>query len=579
MAAPLRLASWVRFETVMDRHKWSTAIALLVPAIHLPDDALLALLNQCVPDQGITSMEEAQALLLRNFRVGGAQESECTKWLTAVARDLLRPIPFREVFVILALFLPQLPFAEGAQLATHLWTSPVVRRQDTIVQVTPVAQGLRDMDEYRIAFPAHSGASIFCAQEPTEQQYRQLFSMPSDKVHVGCQVGKVYRIVVRENAEAFALLGVLPEYTAQPKKKSKQGGEETLEESTARHSSPKAWVIAVIPVPDAFAPLPTQGELGMNIDAKWGLPSCMRRLSPQTTPLQILNLAEVGNTASADHLLQMAAMPLEHKTTALGIPYSRPVAYHFDGAEALQQSLFSLFALLITGDAPRHCPSAIVLGMKLCRAARTDSAHIMSVAFSLAAALQTGRSTLAVAGVFGAGKTRSLTFLLVWLALTTNLNIGVVHKENPAGRAITKLLGSLALDNEQAKLFVRAVSREEHMANAASTRYDIAMQYCSGAIPKAKVVIATTGLVWEQKAHMHSALRVHMEQVDILVGEEAQQDMDLKSAFVPAIPSPGGVADNLREHRALLLKAPIGLLAAHLVYATRLASSPMQPPA
>ena len=79
---------------------------------------------------------------------------------------------------------------------------------------------------------------------------------------------------------------------------------------------------------------------------------------------------------------------------------------------------------------------------------------------------------------------------------------------------------------------------------------------------------------------MHSALRVHMEQVDILVGEEAQQDMDLKSAFVPAIPrqpflrllfgdpkqSPGGVADNLREHRALLLKAPIGLLAAHRWY-------------
>ena len=81
-----------------------------------------------------------------------------------------------------------------------------------------------------------------------------------------------------------------------------------------------------------------------------------------------------------------------------------PVAYHFDGAEALQQSLFSLFALLITGDAPRHCPSATVLSGKLCQAARTDSAHIMSVAFSLAAALQTGRSTLAVAGVLGRGK-------------------------------------------------------------------------------------------------------------------------------------------------------------------------------
>ena len=426
------------------------------------------------------------------------------------------------------------------------------------------------------AGPIHvkSGGRV---SEPTEQQYRQLYRLPVDKLHVGCEVGKVYRIVVKEDAEVFTLLGVLLEYAAQPKKKSKQGGEETLEESTARHSSPKAWVIAVIPVPEAFAPLPTRTELGMNIGAKWGLPYCMRALIPRTTPLQLLNLAEVGNTASADHLLQMATMPLEHKTTALGIPYSCPVAYQFDGAEALQQSLFSLFALLITGDAPRHCPSATVLGMKLCKAARTDSAHIMSVALSLAAALQTGRSTLAVAGVFGAGKTRSLTFLLVWLALTTNLKIGVVHKENPAGRAITKLLGSLALDNEQAKFFVRAVGREENMANAASTRYDLAMQYCSGAIPKAKVVIATTGLVWEQKAHVHSALRVHMEQIDILVGEEAQQDMDLKSAFAPAIPrqpflrllfgdpkqSPGGIADNLREHRALLLKAPIGLLAAH----------------
>ena len=306
----------------------------------------------------------------------------------------------------------------------------------------------------------------------------------------------------------------------------------------------------------------------------------MRELVPHTTPLRILSLAEVGNTASADHLLQMATMPLEHKTTALGIPYSCPVFYHFDGADVLQQSLHSLFALLVTGDVPRYCPLATETGMKLCIAARTDSAHIMSVALSLAAALQTGRSTLAIAGVFGAGKTRSLTFLLVWLAMTTNLKIGVVHKENPAGRAITKLLALLCLDNEHARLFVRAVGREEAAANTASTQYDIAVQQCAAAIPKAKVVIATTGSVWEQKAHIHSPLRAHMEKNDILVGEEAQQDMDLKSAFVPAVPrqpflrlllgdpkqSPGGVADNLREHRALLLKAPIGLRAAHRWY-------------
>ena len=68
-------------------------------------------------------------------------------------------------------------------------------------------------------------------------------------------------------------------------------------------------------------------------------------------------------------------------------------------------------------------------------------------------------------------------------------------------------------------------------------------------------------------------LNSHMENIDILISEEAQQDMDLKSAFAPAVPrqaffrillgdpkqSPGGVADGQRAHRTLLLKAPIGL--------------------
>ena len=61
-----------------------------------------------------------------------------------------------------------------------------------------------------------------------------------------------------------------------------------------------------------------------------------------------------------------------------------------------------------------------------------------------------------------------------------------------------------------------------------------------------------------------------MENVDLLISEEAQQDMDLKSAFAPSVPrqpffrlllgdpkqSPGGVADGQRTHRTLLL--PLG---------------------
>ena len=57
-------------------------------------------------------MEEAQALLLENFRVGKGNPSACAQWLTEMARNLLAPIPFREVFVILALFLPHFFFHE-----------------------------------------------------------------------------------------------------------------------------------------------------------------------------------------------------------------------------------------------------------------------------------------------------------------------------------------------------------------------------------------------------------------------------------------------------------------------------------
>ena len=164
---------------------------------------------------------------------------------------------------------------------------------------------------------------------------------------------------------------------------------------------------------------------------------------------------------------------------------------------------------------------------------------------------------------------------MAWFAITTNLRFGVAHKENPAGRAITKLLSSLDLDEDQQTLFVRPVGKEEANAKTASTKYDKAMLHCASIIPGARVVITTTGLIWEQKGQIHSALRAHMESLDVLISEEAQQDMDLKSAFVPVVPrqpffrillgdprqSPGGVADNLREHRTLLLKAPIGLRA------------------
>ena len=341
------------------------------------------------------------------------------------------------------------------------------------------------------------------------------------------------------------------------------------------HAAEDCLCVALVPFPEEFVPLPTSTETGLACPAPWAFPPSLCVLESRATKIRILAIAEAGDTVTADHLLQMASLAAEHKPTVLGIPGQVPIPYQLECTVVLLQSLHALFQLLTSGNTMQHCPQAASFAVALGTAARHDNGHIVSMAASLALALRSGRSTLAVAGVFGAGKTRSLTFLLAWLALTTHLKIAVVHKENPAGRAITKLLTAFDLGPDHQRYFVRPVSREEAETNIACTDYDLRASDAASYIPGCHVVIVTTGLVWDQKGQTHSTLNTHMENVDLLISEEAQQDMDLKSAFAPTVPrqpffrlllgdpkqSPGGVADGQRAHRTLLLKAPLGLRA------------------
>ena len=209
----------------------------------------------------------------------------------------------------------------------------------------------------------------------------------------------------------------------------------------------------------------------------------------------MLAIAEAGDTVTADHLLQMASLAAEHKPTVLGIPGQVPIPYQLECTVVLLQSLR---ALLTTGSTLQHCPQAASFAVALGTAARQDNGHIVSMASSLALALRSGRSTLAVAGVFGAGKTRSLTFLLAWLALTTHLKIAVVHKENPAGRAITKLLTAFDLEPDHQRYFIRPVSREEAETNTACTAYLRASDAASY-IPAAMLLLSLLGLSGTKK--------------------------------------------------------------------------------
>ena len=199
---------------------------MLVSNLHQSDQELLRLLQMCVTGQTITSMEEAQALLLRNFRVGKDNNSECAKWLTEMARDTLAPIPFREAFVILALFLPQLTFLEGTRAQQNLWASPAVKQRGLQVDITPTVAGFKGMHEHHISFPTWSTVAAFCPAQHQHLTFDQLFGKGSNEVHMGCQVGKVYRLVLHNGEGVHTVLAILLAFATQARKKSSQKGEE-----------------------------------------------------------------------------------------------------------------------------------------------------------------------------------------------------------------------------------------------------------------------------------------------------------------------------------------------------------------
>lgn len=107
-------------------------------------------------------------------------------------------------------------------------------------------------------------------------------------------------------------------------------------------------------------------------------------------------------------------------------------------------------------------------------------------------ALKTGRSDLGVAieGVFGAGKTTSLAFLLVWFALTTTH--AVVQKENPAGQAIASMFARMHLPTALRKQLVRVVSTHAYEKEQYFPM-DVISTNCREQVSKARLVVCHWG--------------------------------------------------------------------------------------
>ena len=125
---------------------------------------------------------------------------------------------------------------------------------------------------------------------------------------------KAYRLVLEEHGTCYSVLALLLAFVSPSRK---QKGEESPSEKLRRLSSPRHWDVALVPFPEDFAPLPTPTETGLACPAPWAFPPSLRVLESRANKFRVLAM---GDTVTADHLLQMASLAAEHKPSVLGIP-------------------------------------------------------------------------------------------------------------------------------------------------------------------------------------------------------------------------------------------------------------------
>lgn len=248
----------------------------------------------------------------------------------------------------------------------------------------------------------------------------------------------------------------------------------------------------------------------------------------------------VGHTVSGTHLSRLVHIPDVHRPILFGIPRPAPVSgYQVRRAEEMLSSGWQLMMLLATRSHERYFPQAPQFALLLIKEAVTDSGHFVSFTLALIMALRSGRSDLAVEGVFGAGKTTSLAYMLAWFALTTNhARITVMHKENPAGQAIASMIARMPLPYDYRHRIVRIVSmhaytKEEHFP------IDAPSNDCRARTSRAKVLICTTGIIDAATESNHYSILDHVADSSIAVHEEAQQQSDIKGAHAQALPKSG----------------------------------------
>ena len=154
--------------------------------------------------------------------------------------------------------------------------------------------------------------------------------------------------------------------------------------------------------------------------------------------------------------------------------------------------------------------------------AEDKDGHKLGVLIALLVAAATGRMDLAVAGLFGAGRSRAAAVVVVGtLIINPRAKMMVICKENSAARSFLQLIESLDPPDTVKELIGRVVSEEEASQHVLSM--DIPPSRRNEAIPWKAVLIGTGGLFAGELKNRWSVLNHWAEDLMMAFVEEAQQ--------------------------------------------------------
>ena len=586
LGTPLRLITWMRMRTTnledSSRH--------IVNALRSPNPV-----QYLLQGYNVNTDDQAKAILFSQFDLTPCDTKDAIppalcQWLKQLVQHHLQDLPLLELSTLISLFLPQIPRESLRTRNLHSLHPP-----PNTLALTRLHDGIGGMDQYQLTLTGWPPPLIFVPSS-IDLTWREWLDESTNfkQIQFGVTIGDILCLCVEPHlfqdpdADPWGMgtiarplqprsLVFAAIVTATHVKPSKPKPHHTEADKPLLRANYRQIEFAIIPAPQGLVQFPPPHHLPhAQQPLEWADTATLKAIPA----CRLLYVSHRGTTWNCSHLVQLAETHKHHKPLTLGIPVQAPFTpapstHH----EAIVTSLRNLVDILML-NRPSLCPALAPLAQHICETAATDSGHFVAVLSSVYLSLPTGRKALNIQGVFGAGKTRSVTLLMVWITFATDAKVIFLSKENPAGRAVEDLMASFGklVPDLKSKLsrVMSAQESERHKNQQRPLVLDT-----KGSVPQTgnvgQALVATAGLVWSSKGNYRSRALQQTQEADIVVVEEAQQTPDVKTtlSLSHANPSsllllvgdeqqaPGGIEDDhdLKLLRGPLLNAPIGLRA------------------